>query len=171
MPFGTGSLPVLLGWPWLKCREIQPQRHDHLRQNPRRHQGGLLQTPQYVLHPAGSKGHHCLCRFLFSLYSPQSSVKKGGYTPIRKRHHIHNYAQPSTIVLWNLLDEMASPIVVVFHPIRFFFGSLYPHPQNVALAKHIPEMIRFIHVVILPMDLTGVIHHFGSDYISFKKNS
>jgi hypothetical protein len=94
------------------------------------------------------------------LYSPQSSVKKNGYTPIRERHNIHNYSQPSPIVLWNLLDEMSSPIIMVFNPIRFIFCSLCPSPQNVALAQHVPEMIRFIHIVILPRVLVGVIHHF-----------
>jgi hypothetical protein len=95
------------------------------------------------------------------LYSPQSSVKKNGYTPIRERHNIHNYSQPSLIVFWNLLDEMSSPVIMVFNPIWGIFCSLYPSPQNVALAQHVSEMIRFIHGAILPMVPSGVIHHFS----------
>jgi len=59
-----------------------------------------------------------------------------------------------------LFDEMSSPIVMVFNPIRFIFRSLHPSPQNVALTQHVSEMICFIHVAILPTVLAGVIHHF-----------
>jgi hypothetical protein len=100
------------------------------------------------------------------LYSPQSSVKKSGHTPIRERHNIHNYSQPSPIVFWNLLDEMSSPVIMVFNPIWGIFCSLYPSPQNVALAQHVPEMIRFIHIAILPMVPSGVIYHFLSSNVS-----
>ena len=54
---------------------------------------------------------------------------------------------------------------MVFNPIWCIFCSLYPSPQNVALAQHVPEMIRFIHVAILPMVPSGVIHHFLSSNV------